>query len=73
MEGEIKNWISSLFSRIPQDVKNFLTGDVPFLMTSFFSIILIDAIFCLVFYCLTYCYKLVALFHPRRRPGTNRS
>ena len=73
MEGEIENWFSSLFSRIPQGMKNFPTGDVQFLMTSFLSIIMIYAILCLVFYCLPYCCKLVALFSPRRRPGTNRS
>ena len=57
MGREIKNWFSSLFSWIPQGIKNFLAGGFHFLITLFFSVILIYAIFHLVLHCFPYCCK----------------
>ena len=64
---------SSLFSWILQGIKDFLTGGFHFLITLFFPVILIDAIFHLGFLVFFTVVNLNLIpFGPRRRPGTSR-
>ena len=57
MSMEIENWFSNFFSSIPQSIENFLMGGFHFLITFLFSVLLIYAVFLLVFYCLPNCCK----------------
>lgn len=66
MVRKTENWFTSQFSWVPENIKNFLARGFNFLITHFFSVILIYAIFCIVLCCLPYsCKPVTKIFYPK--------